>query len=66
MVQDMAARRDSSIQPILSTAPMLGFRLFSHDVTQAYLQSKHRLSSITYIKVKQKDLQAFGLKRTNV
>lgn len=39
----------------------MGFRLFSHDVTQAYLKSKSNLSCQVYIRPKENDKDVFGL-----
>lgn len=61
IVHDMATLRASSIRLILSTAAYHGLRLFSHDVTQAYLQSKYELSRQIYIQPKKEDMYLFGL-----
>lgn len=43
MVHDTAMLRVSSVRTILSVAAVKGFRIFPHDVNQAYLQSKDNL-----------------------
>lgn len=40
----------------------MGFRLFSHDVTQAYLQSKSNLTRKVFIRPKRKDMDVLGLR----
>lgn len=44
IIHDSSTIRPSSIRIILSTAANLSFNLFSHDVMQAYLQSKDKLT----------------------
>lgn len=44
MVHDVSALRAISTQTVLSVASCLEFCVFSHDVTQDYLQSKYRLT----------------------
>lgn len=46
---------------LLSAASMLNCRLFSHDVTQAYLQSKENLSRCICIKKKPEYMATLGL-----
>lgn len=62
MVHDASTLRFSSIRVVISVANILGVRLFSHDVTQAYLQSREKLSRKVYIQPKTEDLATFGLK----
>lgn len=63
VVHDISTIRASSIRLILSVSAVMGFRLFSHDVTQAYLQSKYELTRKIYVQPKEKDLDIFGLKK---
>lgn len=44
IVHDSSTLRSMSIRLILSIAVLLSFRLLSHDVTQAYLQSRNKLT----------------------
>lgn len=62
LVHDATSIRVSSIRILQSAAKVLGFRIFSHDVTQAYLQSRSNLSRKIYIRPKSKDLKTFGLR----
>lgn len=55
--------RASSICLILSVSDELGFHLFSHDVTQAYLQSKYKLTRKIYVQPEHEYLDIFGLKK---
>lgn len=61
IVHDTIILRISSIRIILSCACLLLLRLFSHDVTQAYSQSKDKLTRKIYVKPKLKDLEIFGI-----
>lgn len=56
IVHDTATLRSSSIRFILSVAAIKVFRLFSHDVNQAYIQSKDNLGRRIFILPKQEDL----------
>lgn len=49
IVHDTSTLRASSIRAILSVAGVSGFRIYSHDVTQAYLQSKYKMTRDVYI-----------------
>lgn len=44
IVHNISTLRESSTKIILSTSAVLNFRIFSHDVNQAYLQSKEGLT----------------------
>lgn len=61
IVHDTSTLRASSIRWILSAASIHKFRIFSHDVTQAYLQSKDKLTRKIFIKPKKKDLDTFQI-----
>lgn len=61
MVHDTNTLQTASIRLVLSTEAAKQFRLFSNDVTQAYLQSKHSLTRMIYINVKNNDLKTFGI-----
>lgn len=62
VVQDTSTLRSSYISVILSVSVVMGFRLFSHDVTQAYLQSTYELTRKVYVQPKKADMYVFGLK----
>lgn len=62
MVHDTSTLRISSIRLILSIAAVMQFRCFSHDVTQAYLQSKSHLTREVYIRPKERDKEILGVK----
>ena len=53
--------RQSSKKIPVSTAAVRGFSVFSHDVKQAYLQSKDKMTFILYLKPKEEDSDLFGI-----
>lgn len=61
MIHDVSTIRISSIRTILTIASLLKFILFSHYVTQVYLQSKKNLSREVYIQPKVAGRDTFGL-----
>lgn len=48
MVHESSILRSTSILVIFSTAVILRFQTFSHGVTQAYIQSKHKITCKIY------------------
>lgn len=65
VVHDTSTPRASSIRLILFVSAVMRFRLFFHDVTQAYLQSKYELTRKIYVQPKKMELNIFGLKKVN-
>lgn len=61
IVHDTATLRASSIRLILAGAAVLWFRIFSHDVSQAYMQSKYKLIRNLYLSPKKRDLATIRL-----
>lgn len=61
IVHKTARIRPSSIRLVLSGSATHEFKGFSHDVTQAYLQSKDRLRREIYLQVKPQDRDIFGI-----
>ena len=59
IVYNITTLRQSSIKIIVSTAAVRNFRLFSHDVTQAYLQSDEEMSPEIYLRPKEEDWKHF-------
>ena len=59
IVHNITTLRQSSIKIIVSTAAVRNFRLFSHDVTQAYLQSDEEMSREIYLRPKVEDRKYF-------
>lgn len=55
MVHDSATLRASSVLLILSVAAVKGFRIYSHDVNQAYVHSKDKLSRQVFLLPKRED-----------
>ena len=61
LIHNISSLRQSSVRVILSFAANMEYRIFTHDVTQAYTQSDDPLSRKIYRKPKAKDRQYFGL-----
>ena len=61
MVHNITTLRQSSTRIIVSVSAIKGFRLFSHDVRQAYLQSEDKLTRKVFLLPKKMDLKYFGL-----
>lgn len=61
IIHDTAILRTSSICLMLSSVAQLDFCIFSHNVTQAYLQSKQNLTRNINIWVKRADREIFGI-----
>jgi len=61
IVHNLSTLRQSSTKVIVSTSAVLGWRLFSHDVNQAYLQSMDAMTRDLYIRVRPKDAKYFEL-----
>lgn len=57
LVHSTTNLRQRSIRVIVSFAAVRGYRIFSHDVKQAYLQSDEKLTRKIYVAPKKKDLQ---------
>ncbi|CDF36767.1 unnamed protein product [Chondrus crispus] len=58
---DIATKSSNSTRIIVSVSAIKGFRLFSHDVRQAYLQSEEKLTRKVFLLPKRADLKYFGL-----
>ena len=50
----------------MSTSAVLGFRIFSHDVSQAYLQRKEKLSREVLVRLHLQDARYFGVRHDEV
>lgn len=61
MVHEIATLRSSSIRLVLSVAAIQGFRIFSLDVNQAYVQSRDKMTRRIFILPKQEDLDIIGI-----
>jgi len=61
VVHNLSALRRSSTKILVSTSAVLGFRIFSHDVNQAYLQSKDKLSREVFVRPRARDARYFSV-----
>jgi len=61
IVHNLSMLRQSSTKVILSTSAVFGWRLFSHDINQVYLQIKDAMARDLYVKVRPRDAKSFGL-----
>lgn len=59
---DTSTLRAAPIRIILSVSAIEKFKMFCHDVTQAYLQNKYELQQKIYIRPKRDDLYLRGMK----
>jgi len=50
----------------VSTSPVLGFRVFSHDVNQAYLQTKDKLPREVFVRPSARDARYFCVRDDRV
>ena len=62
IVPNLSTLRQSPTKVIVSTSAALGWRLFSHDVNQAYHQSKDAMARELYVRVRKRDAKYFELK----
>lgn len=61
VVHNLATMRQRSTRLLVSTAAVLGLRLFAHDITQAYLQSQDRFTRQLYLRPRPQDRHLFDL-----
>ena len=61
IVQNLSALRQSFTNVIVSTSAVFGWRFFSPDVNQAYLQSKDAMARYLYVTVRPRDAKYFGM-----
>lgn len=61
MVHNLNTLRQSSTRLVVSVAANKSYRLFSLDVTQAYLQSDEDLTRALYLQPKPRDVKFFGI-----
>ena len=66
MVHNITNLRQSSTRIIVSVAAIKGFRIFSHDVTQAYFQSEEKLTPQVFLLPKKTDVEHFGLSQDEI
>eukprot|EP00168_Porphyra_purpurea_P016741 TRINITY_DN552_c0_g1_i1.p1 TRINITY_DN552_c0_g1~~TRINITY_DN552_c0_g1_i1.p1 ORF type:complete len:862 (-),score=144.43 TRINITY_DN552_c0_g1_i1:471-2858(-) len=61
VVHNLATMRQRSTRLLVSTAAVHGWRLFAHDITQAYLQSKDKFDRVLYLRPRVADRHLFNL-----
>jgi len=61
MVHNLATLRQRSTRLLVLTSAVLQFRLFSHDINQAYLQSRDTLARTLYLDPRPEDRHLFDL-----
>lgn len=61
VVQDLATLRQRSTRILASTSAVMGFWSFSHDITQAYLQSQERFTRQFYLRPRPGDRHLFDI-----
>lgn len=61
VVHNLATLRQRSTRLLVSTAANASLRLFSHDITQAYLQSGEKFSRQLYLRPRPSDMHLFDL-----
>ena len=66
MVHDLSTLRRTSIRIIISLAVTKGFKIFSHDVSRAYLQSDEQPTRDMYLQPKKKDFELFNINKSKV
>ena len=66
MVHNITTLRQSSTRIIVSVAAIKSFRLFSHDMTQAYLQSDETLTRKVFLLPKRKDMGHFRISEKEI
>lgn len=63
LFHDVTALRPASIRLILCIAAVLSLLLFSHDVTQEYLQANDLLTRLIFLRPKAKERALLGLEK---
>jgi len=66
VVHNLSALRHSSTKIPVSTSAVLGLRVLSHDVNQAYLQSKEKLAREVLLRPRARDARYFGVRDEEV
>lgn len=61
VVHNLATLRQRSTRLLVSTSAVLGLRLFAHDITQAYLQSRDKFSRQLYLRPRPADIHLFDM-----
>lgn len=62
VIHNLATLRQRSTRILASTSAVMGLRIFSHDITKAYLQSQERFTMQLYLRPRPGDRHQFNLK----
>jgi len=62
VVHNLSALRQGSTKNLVPTSAALGLRIFSHDVNQAYLHSKDKLSREIFVRPRAWDARYFSVR----
>ncbi|OSX76619.1 hypothetical protein BU14_0183s0011 [Porphyra umbilicalis] len=66
VVHNLATLRQRSTRLLVSTAAIMRWRIFAHDITQAYLQSRDAFSRCLYLRPHPGDRHLFDISETEV
>jgi len=66
VVHNLATLRQRSTRLLVSTAAIMRWRIFAHDITQAYLQSRDAFSRRLYLRPHPGDRHLFDISETEV
>jgi len=66
VVHNLSALRQRFTKILVSTSAVLGFRIFFHNVTQAFLQIKDKLSRKVFVRPRARDARDFGVRDDEV
>ena len=66
LIHNVMSLRQSSVRVLLSFAANNGYRMYSHDVRQAYTQSAEPLTREIYLQPKRNDVHFFGIQEDEV
>lgn len=66
VVHNLAVLRQRSTRMLVSTSAILNFRLYLHDITQAYLQSQEGFTRDLYLRPRAEDRHLFDLAEDEV
>lgn len=60
-MHNLATMRQRSTRLLVSTAAIKGWRIFAHEITQAYLQSQENFARLLYLRPRPADRHLFDI-----